>query len=258
MAPRIPLSAPPWAVLGYRRDGRPIRPLAGGAADGEAAVEEGDGPPDNEETAAPEPADDWAPPTREEYEQLLAAKKKADGEAAARRKYLRQHGIDPKTGEKLQPDEPEEPAAPAAKEGEQPPGLSAAELRRQVDRAAAEAELRGMRKTKALVTGLNSALAEAGWNGQRLNSLMKLIDLDDVDVDDDGEISGLSEQIDGIKAEWPEFFKRTRTSATVANGAAGSGHNGAAAVKVDAADKKPPQPEPKGWAAQLAAKTLRG
>lgn len=200
-----------------------------------------------------EPADDWTPPTREEYESILAAKKKADGEAAARRKYLRAHGIDPKTGEKLQSDEPD--PEPQARE-DQPQGPSAAEVKRQIEKATAEAELRGLRKTKALVTGVNAALAEAGWNGQRLNSLMKLIDLDDVDIDD-GEITGLSEQIDSIKSEWPEFFKRTR-SANPANGAGGSGQNGVPAAKVDAADKPAPKPEPKGWAETLAHKALRG
>lgn len=202
-----------------------------------------------------EPVDDWTPPTREEYEATVAKLKTASGEAAARRKYLRQHGIDPKTGEKAQRDETE--ATEAAGEEGQQSGPSAAEIKRQVDKAAAEAELRGLRKTKALVTGVNTALAEAGWNGQRLNSLMKLIDLDDVDIDD-GEITGLSEQIDAIKAEWPEFFKRNRQVATSSNGAGGSGQNGVPAVKVEAADKPAPRPEPKGWADVLAERAMRG
>lgn len=200
------------------------------------------------------PVDDWAPPTREEYEATIAKLKTASGEAAARKRYLRQHGIDPKTGSRVEQDDPD-PESEQPK-GDQPQGPSAAEIKRQIEKAATEAELRGLRKTKALVTGVNAALAEAGWNGQRLNSLMKLIDLDDVDIDD-GEITGLSEQIDAIKAEWPEFFKRTR-SATSSNGAGGSGQNGVTPAKVEAADKKPPAPEPKGWAEVLAARALRG
>lgn len=202
------------------------------------------------------PADDWTPPSREEYEQLLAAKKKADGEAAARRKYLRQHGIDPKTGEKIQADEPQ-PAEPQG-DDRQPTGVSAVEMQRAVEKAAAEAELRGRRQTRALVTGVNAALAEAGWNGQRLNSLMKLIDLDEVDIESDGEITGLSEQIDAIKAEWPEFFKRARGMANPSNGAGGSGQNGVTPAKVEAADKPAPRPEPRSWADILAARAVRG
>lgn len=205
-----------------------------------------------------EPADDWTPPTREEWEAQQAKLKAASGEAAARRKYLRAHGIDPKTGEKLKADEPDEPEPVTAQDQQQPQGVSAAEVKRAVEKAAAEAELRGRRQTRALVTGVNAALAEAGWNGQRLNSLMKLIDLDDVDIESDGEITGLSEQIESIKSEWPEFFKRTRNSATAAGGAGGSGQNGVAAAKVDAADKKPPAPEPKDWAERLARQAVRG
>ncbi|MEU7416711.1 phage scaffolding protein [Streptomyces antibioticus] len=201
-----------------------------------------------------EPADDWQPPSREEYERLVEGKRKADAEAAARRKYLRQHGIDPKTGNKVQADDPEPEPEP---QGGTPAGPTAAEIRRQVEKAAAEAELRGLRKTKALVTGVNSALAGAGWNGQRLNSLMKLIDLDDVEVDDDGEITGLSEQIDAIRSEWPEFFKRTRQLSTTSNATGGSGQNGVPAAKVDTADKPAPKPEPKGWAETLAERALR-
>lgn len=209
------------------------------------------------EAEAGELADDWTPPTREEYEATVAKLKTASGEAAARRKYLRAHGIDPKTGNRIESDEPDENEPTAAK-GQQPTGPSPAEVKRAVEKAAAEAELRGLRKTKALVTGVNGALSEAGWNGQRLNSLMKLIDLDEVDVDEDGEITGLSEQIDAIKGEWPEFFKRTRTSANPSNGAGGSGQNGVTPVKVDAADKPAPKPEPKGWAQQVAERALRG
>lgn len=220
----------------------------------------GDDPAPEPVTVEPEPddgpADDWQPPSREEYESTLAKLRTASGEAAARRKYLRQHGIDPKTGNKVDAD-PEPEPGPEPKD-DQPTGPSAAEIRRQIDKASAEAELRGLRKTKALVTGVNSALAGAGWNGQRLNSLMKLIDLDEVEVDDDGEITGLSEQIDAIKGEWPEFFKRTRQLSTPSNSGGSSGQNGAPPAKVDTADKPAPKPEPKGWAEQLAARALRG
>jgi hypothetical protein len=252
MAPQTTISVPPWAILGYRADGRPIRPLAGGAEDTDPEPEPDDKPePDD----GPDPSD-WTPPTREEWEAHQEKLRKASGEAAARRKFLREHGIDPKTGTKLQPDpEPEPEPEPRGKDDE-PRGPSAAEVRRQVEKAAAEAELRGMRKTKALVTGLNGALADAGWNGSRLGSLMKLLDLDDVDIDDDGEITGLSEQIAEIKAEWPEFFKRQRS--TSAGSVAGSGQNGAPAAKVDTADKPAPKPEPKGWAETLAQRAIRG
>lgn len=237
---------PSWYGMGvFYADGGD----AGAAADADDRDAGGDGDG--------EPADDWTPPSRAEYEKLMADKKKADGEAASRRKYLRAHGIDPKTGEKAKADESDQPN-PAADQTQAATGVSAADMKRAIDKASAEAELRGRRQSRALVTGVNGALAEAGWNGQRLNSLMKLIDLDDVEIEDDGSVVGLSEQIDSIKSEWPEFFKRARNSATSSNGAGGSGQNGVAGAKVDAADKKPPAPEPKGWAEKVAEKALRG
>jgi hypothetical protein len=215
-------------------------------------VVEPDVPPEPEPDTTP--AGDWAPPSREEYEKLLADKKKADGEAAARRKYLRQHGIDPKTGEKIQPDEPE--PQPAAVKDDQQQGMSQADLKRAIEKAVTETQLTGQRQMRTFAVGFNKALGEAGWNGTRLDSLMKLLDLDEVDIDD-GEITGLTEQLETLKAEWPEFFKRTRM-ASQSNVAGGSGQNGVPAAKVDAADKKPPAPEPKGWAEQVAEKILRG
>lgn len=226
-------------------------------ADGDPEVEP-DADPDGEPEPDDDPADDWTPPTREEWEAQQAKLKSASGEAAVRRKYLRAHGIDPKNGTKLNPDpEPEPDDEPPARKDDAPRGLSQAEIRRQIEKAATEAELRGRRQTRALVTGVNAALSESGWNGQRLGSLMKLLDLDEVDVDDDGEVTGLTEQLDEIKREWPEFFKRTR-AANPSNGAGGSGQNGVPAAKVDAADKKPPAPEPKDWVEKLARQATRG
>jgi hypothetical protein len=257
MAPKSPINVPPWTVLGYRKDGRPIYPVAGGA-EGDPAVEP---EPDDDPEPADDAADAWTPPTREDYEKLVEGKRKADAEAGTRRKYLRQHGIDPKTGIKANPDpEPEpdddpepEPAASAA-----PRGASKAEVERAVRKAAAEAELKGLRKTKSLVVGFNEALSEAGWNGSRLGALMKLVDLDEVEIDDDGEIVGLSEQIAQVKGDFPELFKRTRTPAPGGTGGGGAGQDGKPPVKVDAADKKPPQPEPKDWAEALARQAVRG
>jgi len=85
---------------------------------------------------------------------------------------------------------------------------------------------------------------------------MKLIDLDGIDVDDDGEITGLTEQIEELKTDWPEFFKRQRAVPSKSGG--GSGQNGTPAGNVDTADKKAPAPEPKGWAEQVAEKLMRG
>ncbi|MER5750628.1 hypothetical protein [Streptomyces sp. NPDC002088] len=205
-----------------------------------------------------EPADDWAPPSREEYEATLAKLRTASGEAAARRKYLKQHGIDPKTGNRLdaEPTPEPEPTGPAA-DGQQP-GMSQADAQKRVDRAVAEAKIEGMRGAKKLATNFLGALSEAGWNGTRLDLIMPLSDLDGADADDPED---LAERVDNVKKLFPEGFtpaKRTRNPAVPSNGSTGSGQNGAPAAKVDTADKPAPKPEPKNWAETLAARALHG
>jgi len=206
-----------------------------------------------EPEGAPAPVDDWAPPTREEWEEHQEKLRSASAEAANRRKWLKAAGYDPKTGQKLQPDPEPEPASEP--KGEQSQGISDTEMRKQIDRAVAEARIEGMRGAKKLVSSFNKALSDAGWNGQRLELIMPLVDFDEVDLDDEDD---LRERIESVKKIFPEGFKRSRNPATPSNGAAGSGQNGVPAVKVDTADKKPPAPEPEGWAEQVARRVLRG
>lgn len=255
MAPNT-ITVPPWTVLGYRADGRPIHPIAGGA-EGEPVVDSEPEPAEPDD--ASEPEDDWTPPSREDYEKLVEAHRKASGEAAARRKYLKAHGIDPKTGSRIDQGEPElsEPE-PVAVKDQQPQGLSEAETRRRMERAVAEAKIEGMRGAKKLATNFFSALTDAGWNGTRLDLIMPLADLDGADPDDPED---LAERVENVKKLFHEGFtpvKRTRQVANSSNGAGGSGQNGVTPAKVDAADKKPPAPEPKGWAEVLAARAVRG
>lgn len=216
--------------------------------------------PDPEPADEPEPVDDWTPPTREEWESHQAKLKSASGEAAARRKFLRANGIDPKTGQKLNPDpepELEEPPARTVRDDE-PHGPSAAEVKRTVERAVAEARVEGMRAAKEMVSNVNSVLDELGWNGQRLGLVMQLANLDGLDADDK---EGIQEEFERVKTVFPEGFtplQRRRNSANPSSGAGSSGQNGAPAAKVDAADKKPPKPEPKTWAEAVSQQIVRG
>lgn len=228
-------------------------------ADGDP-VAEPDADPEPDPADDTEPTDDWQPPTREEWEAHQAKLKSASGEAAARRKYLRQHGIDPKTGNKVNPDpEPEPQAEPAADPKDaQPQGPTQAEVKRQVERAVAEAKVEGLRAAKEMVSNVNSALEDLGWNGQRLGLVMQLANLDGLDADDK---EGIQEEFERVKGIFPEGFtpvRRTRSSANPSNGSGGSGQNGVQAAKVDAADKKPPAPEPKDWVEKLARQATRG
>lgn len=53
------------------------------------------------------------------------------------------------------------------------------------------------------------ALKEAGLQGTP-DKLLKLIDTDDIEVDEDGEVDGLTEQIDELKKDFPELFAKKR------------------------------------------------
>lgn len=222
-----------------------------------------DGDPVPEPAPAADPAPDpepaptaWVPPTQEEYEETVAKLQAASGEAANRRKWLKAAGYDPKTGQKLQPD-PEPDPEPEPK-GDPQQGLTQADVKRQVDRAVAEAKIEGMRGAKKLASSYFKALSDAGWNGTRLDLIMPLSDLDGADPDDPDD---MAERVEKVKALFQEGFtptKRTRSPAVPSNGGGGSGQNGAPPAKVDTADKPVPKPEPKDWAKTLADRALRG
>lgn len=127
-------------------------------------------------TEAPE----WTPPTQQDWDNVQLALKKARQDARAARK------------------------APKA-EGEDVPD---------VDKAVAAASEAAGAKYKPMVVKAHAraAFAEAGLvmpkgkTDSALSRALRLLDLEDIDVDDDGEVSGLAEQIDEIKGEFPELF----------------------------------------------------
>jgi hypothetical protein len=55
-----------------------------------------------------------------------------------------------------------------------------------------------------------AAFIEAGLQGvtaDRVAKLVRMLDLDALDVDDAGEVTGLAEQVASVKADYPELFK---------------------------------------------------
>lgn len=254
------ISMPPGTVVGYRANGKPIYNIAGGSIevtddsedddDVSASVEDDD---DDEDA---EPA--WTPPTQEEFERLIAAKSKADSEAASRKRFLREAGLDPKTGKPVAKkveldlgDDDDESDDPTPKLQDKSKGPSKAELQRQVEREIAKAEQRERAKGTRLIAAVPEALDDAGWNGRNLPRMLKLLDLDSIEVDSDGEVDGLKEQIDELKKDFPEFFKRQRmkdAAKEVADTAAVGGGK----------KKVAPQAEAKDWASTIAEALSRG
>lgn len=168
----------PREVLGYV-GGRPVYPIAGGAGDGD------DDPGDNEDADDPDDPDDgddgddgkeWTPPSKEQFAQLQAKLAKANKEAATRRRELK----DLKTRN-------ETDAEKVAREANE----------------AAESKL----KPTAIKASAKSALLEADARTDRVGALANLLDMSALDIDDDGEVSGLDDEVKRVKAEYPEFFK---------------------------------------------------
>jgi hypothetical protein len=230
------ISLPPGTVVGYRANGKPIYNIAGG--DGRVEVDDDVDDDDDDDVDEHDDSDDvedkWVPPSKEEFEKILAAKSKADSEAAARKRFLREAGLDPKTGKPVskpkvkfdlgldddENDDDDDDLEVDQRKGRKSdvspnstqldPKKIQRELDRQLEREVARTEQRERDRALTLLVAVPEALEDAGFNPKNLKRALKLLDLDSVSVDSDGEIEGLNEQIDELKADFPEFFKRTR------------------------------------------------
>lgn len=192
-----PISTPPWTILGYRADGRPIRPIAGGSEpEAEPEIETPDEPeepePDPEPEADPKddtpkpkpptaksdpkPGDDDYVPSAAEWRRTQEALKKANLDAKRNRERAR---------------ELEEQGR--ANESDHEKALREA-------REAGEARFREPMKR----SGVKAALVEAGFASP--DRLFKLVDWDAVSVDDDGGLLGVDAEVDRLKADYPELL----------------------------------------------------
>lgn len=202
------ISLPPGTIIGYRADGRPIHVIAGGAetddepdveveADDENETETDDEPePDaRPKPKAPakkpeaEPDEEYVPPSREEWERVrrtMAARKQEKLDVQRQLNELR---------DKYKEQETE--TEKAVREAEEK----------------AEARYKPIAVRKAVRAALVEAGATAATDGDkakteaRIARLMKLIDVGDLSIDDDGEVLGVDEQIDGLRADYPELFE---------------------------------------------------
>lgn len=130
------------------------------------------------------PADDkgkaWTPPTEAEWKAQQEKLKKANGQAAAHRKE----------------------ADDLKRKGETEAEANARQAREEAEASASKAW-----KPRIVKQAARAALVEAGLTGAP-DRLLKLVDVDQVEVDDDGEVSGLDDQIKALKKEYPELFAK--------------------------------------------------
>lgn len=137
------------------------------------------------------PSDDWTPPSKDEYEKLQKALGKANAEAKTRREQFQA----------------------AQRQNEDDAGKAVREAQE-----AAEKRL----KPVAVRAAAKAAFLEAGLQGgsERVTKMTRLLDLDAIEIDDDGEVTGLAEQVSTVKADYPELFtpeKQTRAPRVTAS-----------------------------------------
>lgn len=140
--------------------------------------DEGDGSGQNEEDTTPYVKEDGKPFTAKDYEALNTALQNArKAERAARR-------------------------AAKGKPADNDAAAKAAEAKYKpiVVKQAARGAL------------LEAGLAvEKGKEQAALSKALKLLDMDEIDLSDDGDVEGLTEQIDELKSTWPQLFVRKGT-----------------------------------------------
>ncbi|MFD9223809.1 hypothetical protein ACFWDI_28350 [Streptomyces sp. NPDC060064] len=226
------ISLPPRTLLGVI-NGRPVYNIAGGAETDDGTSESDDEPedepaddnddePEEDEKPKPKPPaakktesddDEYAPPSKDEWARTQAALKKANEDG--KRHRLRNKELEEKT---------------RANETDH-------------EKALREAEERGESRYRAplVKAAARVALAEAGVGGST-DRVLRLVDMDSLSVDDDGDIVGLEAEVDRIKSEYPEFFQAAVKPKPKA--------------RPTAADRKPAEEKPKTSAEQHAMRVL--
>lgn len=173
--------------------GRPVYPIMGGAVDGPD--------PDEDKPEDDEPDEDEDKPDAEDDED-------EDGDDPVKLKASRDKLKDALKAEReLKKSERKKRTDAEAKLRQNAPNPDEATKAIEEARTAAREPL----IRKLLTASARSAFLTAGFQGEVSERFIKLIDRDALDIDDDGEIDGLDEQIAQIKRDFPEKFKRKRT-----------------------------------------------
>ncbi|MET9517423.1 hypothetical protein [Streptomyces sp. NPDC002994] len=245
------ISLPPYTVLGYRSDGRPIHVIAGGAeADDEPDIEVPGEPesdpaeeaePENDETPKPKPPakkdepapgdDDYVAPSKTEWARTQAALKKANDDA--KRHRLRNKELEEKT--RADETEHEKALREAREEGER-------RYRAPLVRTAARSALVEAGALAFLQDEKDPESTAAREKGEsRLTRLLKLVDTETLDIDDDGSVSGLEAAVDDLRRDYPELFAAPARRPK---------------VRPTGAPRQPAPEKPKSTAEQHAARLL--
>lgn len=85
-------------------------------------------------------------------------------------------------------------------------------------RASIEAEVNAKANLRTIKAEAKGALRGIGVPADQVASIVNMLGLDDVDVDDDGNVEGIDEAIDDLKTRFPQLFSKSRKKASVGGG----------------------------------------
>jgi hypothetical protein len=114
----------------------------------------------------------------------------------------------------------------------------------QEQEAEQEAERVKALTAKLRVAGLRTALADAGFTGV-FDRAIRVVDLDSIQVGEDGEITGLPEVVASLRTDIPEWFRPR-----------GGGPRRSGGEDVDGGHRGTPPQKKQGWEAQTLGRML--
>lgn len=190
-----------WITTGERPMPHFVMPFAKSAS-GSSKSEEDDDDDDDDDEDDDEDDDPDADKTddelREELRRTRASLAKANGQSAKRRKALRERERELEEARKPKPKK----SGKADDDDDDGPDLDT--IRHE---ARAEGSKEGI--TRAKKAEAKAALLGAGVNPARVVKAVGLLDLDELDLDDDG-LDGVDDAIEDLRKEWPELFAKKR------------------------------------------------
>lgn len=176
--------------------------------------------------------DEYEAPDQETWKTTTASLTKANAEAKKWR--LRAQGKDEKWSvpgwKKDAPtkdeDDEDNDEGEKAKPRRRQPKVDVDAVRREAEEAAMAKAKPGLVRAAAKDALRNAGLIlpEKGSPDGNYQRAIRLFDMDDIEVDDDGEVTGLDEQIKAVKRDFPELFaKRGGSRVNAGAGSSGSG-----------------------------------
>lgn len=139
---------------------------------------------------------------RAELKSVRESLTKANGQSKARRLKLKQRENELAEARK--------PKQKTDDEGDKPDA--------EAIRASIEAEVNAKANIRTIKAEAKGALRGIGVPADQVASIVNMLTLDDVDVDDDGNVEGIDDAIDDLKTRFPQLFPKSRKKTSVGGG----------------------------------------